>query len=41
MKPWFVVFTLWAFAGMVALRTVYSNDESVLDQNVAPVAVDQ
>ena len=41
MKVWFVVFTLWAFAGMVALRTVYSDDESVLDQNVTSVTVEQ
>lgn len=31
MKPWFVLFTLWALSGIVALRTVYADDESVFD----------
>jgi hypothetical protein len=32
MKPWFVLFALWALSGIVALRTLYSNDDTALDQ---------
>jgi hypothetical protein len=33
MKPWFVLFALWALSGIVALRTLYSNDDSALEQS--------
>jgi hypothetical protein len=32
MKPWFLLLTLWALSGIVALRTVYAEDASAMDQ---------
>ncbi|HEY5959616.1 MAG TPA: hypothetical protein VIV60_23840 [Polyangiaceae bacterium] len=35
MKPWFVVVTLWALSGMVALRTAYADDFGVRNEPAA------
>lgn len=35
MKPWFVLFTLWALSGIVALRAIYAEDASVFEPHSA------
>jgi len=32
MKPWFLLLTLWALLGIIALRTVYAEDLSTMDR---------
>lgn len=32
MKPWFLLLTIWALSGIVALRSVYAEDASAMDQ---------
>jgi hypothetical protein len=32
MKPWFLLLALWALSGIVALRTVYAEDASAMEQ---------